>query len=288
MFQGSITALVTPWDKDGKLYEEELKRLLEFQVQNGTNGVVLAGCTGESFTLEEDERIRLLEIAKEKCGGKMPIIIGSGSSSLAVAKRFTKSALDNGADAVLVITPYGNKPSQEGMYKYFMEIADIGLPLILYNVPSRTGSNLLPETVIKLSSHPNIVAIKEASGSLDAVSAIIAGCDITVLSGDDSLTLPIMAIGAKGVVSTVSNIAPADMSKLCGFALAGDFESAKRVHLKLFPVMKALFVEGNPTPLKAALKLMGLSEGYLRPPLAPVSEKNLEIIKKALTEAGLI
>ncbi len=288
MFKGAITALITPWDSENRLNLKELEHLLDFQLNNGINGILLAGCTGESFTIEEYEWVEMLEKAREICKGRVPVIIGAGSSSLSRAKHMARLAKEHGAYAILVITPYGNKPNQEGMYKYFMEIADIGIPVILYNVPSRTGSNLLPETVIRLAKHPNIVAIKEASGSVDAISAILSECDITVLSGDDSLTLPMMAVGAKGVISTVSNIMPRETSEMCSLALNGDFLSAAKIHLKLFPVIKVLFVEGNPAPLKAAMKLMGLSDGYLRPPLAPVSEKNLELIRKTLEKAGLI
>lgn len=289
MFRGSIVALVTPFDSNGEIDVLTLRKLIEWHINQGTDGILLAGCTGENFTLEENELDLLLKTGLEVAKGKIPIILGTGSSSTAEAVRRTKIAKQLGADAVLVITPYGNKPSQNGLYEYYREIAEIGIPVILYNVPSRTGTNLLPETVVKLASMPNIVAIKEASGNLDQVSAILRDAPrFCILSGDDSLTLPMLAIGAKGVVSTVANIAPKDFADMVRAFENGDLKKAQEIHLKLFPVIKALFLEGNPTPLKSAMEMMGLCSSRLRPPLAKPSEKTIEALRKSMKDAGLI
>ncbi len=288
MLKGSIVALATPFTNDDKLDIEALKRLVRFHLDNDTDGILVAGCTGESFTLTDDERESLLSIVLEAVDGELPVLAGCGAPSLWKAKQLATRAKKLGADYALVITPYGNKPSQEGMYRYFSEIAEVASPVVLYNVPSRTGRSLDPETVIRLSSHPNIVGIKEASGKLDNVSKIVKGCDISVLSGDDSLTLPMLTLGAVGVISTVANITPRTMHNMIEAFENGDIESARKLHLRMFNLIKALFIESNPQPLKYALSVMGLCEGNLRPPLAPISETTANRLKDAMHEAGLI
>ena len=290
MLRGSIPALVTPFNKSGKPCKRTYKKLINWHLKSGSDGILVAGCTGESFTLTEDERDTLLSVAVETARGRVPVIMGTGASSTRVAVERTKRAKKLGADYALVITPFANKPTQPALEKYFLEVAEVGLPIILYNVPSRTGTNLAPETVCKLAQHPNIVGIKEASGNLDAVSMIIscAPSDFVVLSGDDSLTLPMLALGAKGVISTVANIAPSEFAQMVSAFEKGDIDTARKIHFKLFPVIKALFVEGNPVPLKAAMAMMGLCEERLRPPLVPASENTKKLLKKVLEEAGLV
>jgi len=289
MFSGCIPALVTPFNKSGNLCKRTLKKLIKWHLAQGSDGILIAGCTGESFTLGEDERDSMLEIALETVDGKIPVLIGTGASQTKVAIDRTKRAKKFCADGALVITPFGNKPTQNALVKYFESIADIGLPVVLYNVPSRTGTNLLPDTVIKLAKHSNVVAIKEASGNLDSVSAILNDVPkFTVLSGDDSLTLPMLALGAKGVISTVANIATAHFSRMIRAFNDGDLKTAQRIHYRLFPVIKAIFVEGNPVPLKYAMSLMGLCDERLRPPLSPASPETKKLIAKVLKSAKLI
>ena len=289
MFSGSIPALATPFNKSGKPCQKTYRKLLNWHLKQGSDGILVAGCTGESFTLHEDERDMLLLLAVDTIGGKLPVIMGTGASETALTIGQTKRAKAIGADAVLVIAPYGNKPSQKAMIAHYNAVAEVGIPVILYNVPSRTGTNLLPTAVVELAKHPNIVAIKEASGNLDQVSAILDGApEFTVLSGDDSLTLPMLALGAKGVISTAANIAPTDFSRMVKYFAAGDIEKAREIHFRLFPVIKALFVEGNPVPLKAAMAMMGLCENRLRAPLATASNETTEMLKKAMKKAELI
>ena len=290
MLTGSIPALATPFNKSGKPCRRTYKKLIKWHIQQGSNGILVAGCTGESFTLTEDERIELSEVAIDTAGGKIPVIIGTGASSTKIAVERTKIAKKLGADAVLVITPFGNKPSQEALVRYYSEIADVGVPVILYTVPSRTGTDISAETVVKLAEHPNIVAIKEASGKLDKINEIIrtAPENFTVLSGDDALTLPMLALGAKGVISTVANIVPKEFSQMVSSFFDGDIHTAREIHFRLLPVIRALFVEGNPVPLKFAMSQMKLCENRLRPPLMLASKTTQEIVRMALKSAKLI
>ena len=289
MFKGSIVALITPFDDKGNVDLETYKRLVGWHIEQGTDGILVAGCTGESFTLHEDERDALLSAALEVAKGKIPVIMGTGASETKLAVQRTERAKKIGADAALVITPFGNKPTQEALYNYYREVADVGLPIIMYNVPSRTGTNLLPQTVARLSEIDGIVAIKEASGSVDQMSAILKYApSITLLSGDDSLTLPALALGAKGVVSTIANIAPQDFADMVRHFQNGDIQQAREIHFRLYPLMKALFLEGNPVPLKAAMEMLGICSGNLRPPLTPASQKTREALEEALKQAKLI
>ncbi len=288
MFKGSLVALVTPF-KNGRVDKEKLRELVDFHLENGTEGIVPCGCTGEAFTLNFEERGQIIETVVEEVRGRIPVVPGTGSSSTQVALGLTREAKKRGADGALVITPFGNKPNPEGVYNHYAQIAqEVKLPIILYNVPSRTGMSIPPEVVARLSKISNIVGIKEASGSLDQVSRILNLCDITVLSGDDSLTLPMLAVGAKGVISTVANLVPQDMAELVNAFFQGDLERAKKLHFKLFPLIKALFLEGNPIPLKGAMRLRGMLNGELRPPLAPLSAGNLDTLKGVMRNYGLI
>lgn len=271
MFKGSIAALVSPM-KDGKLDERSLRRLLRMQRLAGTAGVVPAGCTGEAATLTQDERARILAICLEEVGDAMPVVPGTGTNSTSGTIELTRAAERAGAHGALVITPYYNKPTPEGQYRHYRAIAEaVDIPIVIYNVPSRTGVNMLPETIARLAELPRIVAIKEASGSLDQVSAILGLCAITVLSGDDPLTLPMMSVGAKGVVSVAANVTPRLVADMVA-AYPTDALRAAELHGKLWPIARALFMETNPGPVKYAMAELGLIEsGELRAPLAEVS-----------------
>ena len=255
MFTGSFVAIVTPF-KNGKIDEAAFAELIEFQIANGTHGIVPCGTTGESATLSSEEHERVVALAVEIVNQRVSVIAGTGSNSTDEAITFTKHAKAIGADGALLITPYYNKPMQEGLVQHYSAIARASdIPLVLYNIPGRTGINMTPATVARLSDIPTVVAIKEGSGSLQQVSAIIEQCGekITVLAGDDPLTLPMMAIGAKGVITVTANVAPADMANMVNFALKGNFEEARALHYKLAPLFSALFYETNPIPVKFAL-----------------------------------
>lgn len=291
MFKGAIVAIVTPI-KDDKIDYGSYKKLIDFQLKNKTNGILTCGCTGEPATLSYDEHKEMIKFTVEYVNGKVPVIAGTGSNNTKEAIELSQYAEKVGADGCLLITPYYNKPTQKGLYLHYKEIAkNVSIPIILYNVPSRTGISIAPETVLELSEIKNIVGIKEASGSLDQVSkilSIVKRDDFVVLSGDDSLTLPIISVGGKGVVSVASNVVPYEVSQMVEFALNGDFENARKLHLKLFPIFKILFIETNPIPVKTILSLMGMISPEWRLPLCGPSEENLEKIKKTIKEFGLI
>ena len=288
MFKGSFVAIVTPF-KNGKVDEKKFAELIEFHIKNGTNGIVPAGCTGEAATLSHEEQKALVKLSCEIVGGRISVIAGAGSNNTTEAVALTKYAKTAGADGVLSITPYYNKPTPEGQYRHYEAIAkSADIPVMLYNVPSRTGICMTPETIARLSKVDNIEAIKEASGSLDQVSQILAMCDITVLSGDDSLTLPMMSVGAKGVVSVVANVIPKEISDMVSFFLKGDLEKAKKLHYKTLPLCKAMFIETNPIPVKTSMKLMGRLNGEMRLPLCEMMKDNEAKLKKALKEYGLL
>ena len=290
MFKGSIVAIVTPF-KEGKVDEEAYRRLIEFQIENGTSAVVPCGTTGESATLSVEEHNRVIDIAVEAVNKRVPGIAGTGGNSTREAIELTEYAKKMGADATLQVTPYYNKPTQEGLYQHFKAIAKaVPLPQVLYNVPGRTSVNMLPETVARLAELPEVVAIKEASGSLGQMAEIVrlAGDDITLLSGDDNVTLPVLSIGGKGVVSVVANIAPRDTSDMVDFWEKGDVEKAKALFYKLFPLCQAMFYETNPIPVKTSLALMGKIKDEMRLPLSPMASSNLEKLKNALQEYGLL
>ncbi len=297
-FTGSLTALITPF-RDGALDEGALERLIAFQCDNGTTGLVPCGTTGESPTLTPEEHERVIAITvraarewAERTGRpRIPVVAGAGSNNTAEAIHYSKAAARDGADALLQITPYYNKPTQEGLYRHFAAIAAATpLSIILYNVPGRTGVNMLPETVARLAQDcPTIIGIKEASGSPDQASEVIRLCgpDFILLSGDDSLTLPLLAIGGRGVISVVSNVAPAAVSGLIAAWRAGNIAEAQQQHLRLYGLSRAMFLETNPGPVKAAAEMVGLCSGELRLPLAPVSDATRARVAAALAEAGV-
>ena len=290
MFRGAITALVTPF-KNGQVDEDALRNLIEFQIANGVDGLVPCGTTGESPTLSHDEHDRVIEMTIDAAKKRVPVIAGTGSNSTAEALRLTKHAYEAGADGALIACPYYNKPTQEGLYQHFELIAkNIPIPIIPYNIPGRTGINMSPELIARLAKISNIVGIKEASGSIKQMSDVINLCgkDFAVLSGDDIFTLPLMAIGGAGVISVVSNVAPADMAGLVDVFLAGDMAGAKDLHYKMSALMDALFIEVNPIPVKAALALMGKIEYEYRLPLCKMAEANFEKLKKVMINYGLI
>jgi 4-hydroxy-tetrahydrodipicolinate synthase len=290
MFHGSIVALVTPF-RNGEIDLEAFEKLIEFQLGNGTSAISPCGSTGESATLSMEEHRRVIDLTVAFVNKRVPVIAGSGGNSTAEAIELTQYAKKAGADASLQITPYYNKPTQEGLYQHFRAIAKaVSLPQVLYNVPSRTGVNMLPETVARLAELPEVVAVKEASGDLGQMAEIIhlAGDKITLLSGDDNLTLPVLAIGGKGVISVVANIVPRDTADLVAAWEKGDIEQCRQLYNRLLPLCKAMFYETNPIPVKTALALMGKMGGELRLPLVPPSAANHERIKKALQGYGLL
>jgi 4-hydroxy-tetrahydrodipicolinate synthase len=290
MFQGSIVAIVTPFN-NGAVDEEKLRELVEFQIENGTDAIVPCGTTGESSTLSYVEHDRVIKVVVEQVNKRVPVIAGTGSNSTHEAIEITQHAKELGADGALLVTPYYNKPSQEGLYLHYKAIADaVALPQVLYNVPGRTSVNLLPETVARLAVHANIVAIKEATGSLQQASEVLALCgeNITVLSGDDFITLPMMACGAKGVISVTANIMPKEVAALVDAFNAGNYEEAKRLHLYLLKISNAMFIETNPVPVKTGVALMGKCRDEVRLPLAPLAQANRTKLSAIMTEYGLI
>jgi 4-hydroxy-tetrahydrodipicolinate synthase len=290
MFKGSIVAIVTPF-KNGRVDEEAYRELIEFQVENGTHAIVPCGTTGESATLGMVEHNRVIDIAVEAVNKRVPVIAGTGGNSTSEAIELTQHAKKSGADATLQVTPYYNKPTQEGLYQHFKAIAKaVSLPQVLYNVPGRTSVNMLPETVARLAELPEIVCIKEASGNLAQMAEIVrlAGDKITLLSGDDNVTLPVLSIGGKGVISVVANIVPRDSADMVTAWEAGNFDAAKALFYKLFPLCQAMFYETNPIPVKTSLALMGKIQDELRLPLVPLAPANLEKLKAALRDYGLI
>ena len=290
MFEGAMTALVTPFKK-GKVDEKKLAELVEFHIKNGTSGIVPCGTTGESATLSYEEHDRVIEIVIEAANKKVKVIAGTGSNSTAEALMLTEHAKKAGADASLQVSPYYNKPTQEGLYLHFKTIAEgVDLPMIVYNIASRTGVNIEPETMARISKVRNIAGVKESSGNLEQMARIryLCGEKFDLISGDDGLTLPLMAIGGTGVISVVNNIAPKDVSDMVAKFKKGDLEGARKLHYKLLPLVKAVFLETNPIPVKTAMSLMGMIEPGLRLPLCSMAEANLEKLKKALKDYGLL
>lgn len=280
MFRGSIVALVTPFTEDLEIDFEAYGRLVDFHLEHGTHGIVPCGCTGEAATLSHDEQKKCIRFVVERVAGRVPVIAGTGSNNTKEALGLTAYAKDAGADGALLITPYYNKPTPEGQIAHYRSIAEaVDIPIMLYNVPGRTGTKMLPETIAELSRTENIVSIKEACGSVDQVTQILSLCDIEVVSGDDGLTLPMMAVGARGVVSVAANVAPGRVAALCDAFDAGDLDEARRIHYELAPLAKALFIESNPIPVKAVLAEMGLIRNLLRLPLTPMSPDKLEAIR---------
>lgn len=290
MFKGSIVAIITPF-KNGKIDEKKLRGLIEFQIKNGTSGIVPCGTTGESATLNFEEHEKVIAITVEQVNKRVPVIAGTGSNSTAEAVTLTKDAAKAGADASLQVSPYYNRPTQEGLYQHFKAIADsVDIPIMLYNIASRTGVNIEPETIARLAGDcKNITAVKEASGNLNQMQRIKALCGdgFDLLSGDDSLTLSVLSIGGTGVVSVVANIVPGDVAKLVLEFQNGNINRAQEINYKLAPLVKAIFIETNPIPLKTSMGLLGMCEPDLRLPMSKMLPENVEKLKKALKDYGL-
>lgn len=290
MFKGAIVAIVTPF-KNGRVDEEKLRELIEFQIENGTDGIVPCGTTGESPTLSHEEHDQVIEITVDAVKKRVPVIAGTGSNSTAEALRLTEHAREVGADGALMVCPYYNRPTQEGLYQHYKMIAEkVAIPIIVYNIPGRTGVNLLPETMARLAKIPGIVGTKEASGSLKQMHDVIQLCgpDFVVLSGDDFFTYPLLCLGGHGIISVISNIVPADMAALVDAFAAGNMAKAKEMHFKMAPLVDSLFIETNPVPVKAALAMMGKIEYEVRLPLAKMSDANYEKLRKNMTNYGLL
>ncbi|MBW2502430.1 MAG: 4-hydroxy-tetrahydrodipicolinate synthase [Deltaproteobacteria bacterium] len=291
IFRGAFVAIVTPFT-DGQIDEQGLVDLIEFHIANGTHGIVPCGTTGESATMSHEEHHRVVQLTVKTVASRVPVLAGSGSNSTAEAIELTRHAKESGADGVLMVSPYYNKPSQEGIYQHYRAVAEaVAIPIILYNVPSRTSSNILPATVARLAEVPGIAGIKEATGDLNQVSEVIRLCpdDFAVLSGDDFTSMPTVLLGGTGVISVTSNVAPKDMAAMMDAALAGDLARAKELHYRLFPLMQAMFYDTNPVPAKKTLELMGrIKSGAPRLPLAPMNDETLARLKAALTAYGLI
>lgn len=289
MFKGSITALVTPF-KDGAIDEKAFRELIEFQIESGSDGLVPCGTTGESATLTHEEHNRVIEMTIEAASGRVPVIAGTGSNSTAETIQLTKHAEAFGASAALLITPYYNKPSQQGLYEHYKKISEeVSIPLLLYNVPGRTSVNMAPETIARLSEINNIVGIKEATGDLKQVSEVIEYSTegFAVISGDDFTTVPMLAIGAVGVISVTANIVPAEMSEMVNGYLEGRTKEALALHYRLATLHRSMFIETNPVPVKTALAMMGRIEEEFRLPLVRMSEANRAALLGALTTYGL-
>lgn len=291
MFKGSIVAIVTPF-RNGKVDEQKLRDLIEMHIKNGTSGIVPCGTTGESATLSFEEHDKVIEITIDQARKRIPVIAGTGSNSTEEAVMLTRHAQKSGADASLQVSPYYNRPTQNGLYEHFKAIANaVKIPIILYNIASRTGVNIEPETIARLAKDcKNIVGVKEASGSLDQMSRIKALCGekFDLISGDDSLTLPVLGIGGTGIISVVANIVPADVAELVKAFERNDIKRAQELHYKLLPLIKTMFLETNPIPVKTAMGLLGMCEPDLRLPMCAMSQDNLEKLKKALKDYGLL
>jgi len=291
MFKGSIVAIVTPFH-NGKVDENKLRESIDFQIKNGSSAIVPCGSTGESGTLTFDEHEKVIELTIEQVNKRVPVIAGTGSNSTEEAIMLTRQAASAGADASLQVSPYYNRPTQIGLYRHFKAIAQsVKIPIVLYNIASRTGVNIEPETIASLAKDcKNIVAVKEASGNLDQMSRIKALCPagFQLISGDDSLTLPVLSIGGSGVISVAANIVPRDVADLVGAFEKGNIKKAQNLHYKLLPLIKVLFIETNPIPIKTAMGLLGMCEPDLRLPMCEMSADNLGKLKKALKDYGLL
>ncbi len=286
--KGVYTAIVTPFS-GGKVDFKKLAQLVEFQIKAGVDGIVPVGTTGESPSLSYEEHIKVIEKVIDAANGRCSIIAGTGANSTDEAIYLTKEAKKAGADATLQVTPYYNKPTPEGLYRHFSAVADkCGLPVVLYNVPGRCGIPIPVETVARLSKNRNIVAVKEAGGSVERVSAILDVCDITVLSGDDSLTIPMMAVGATGIISVVSNLIPAELKEMVDAFASGDTARATKLHMKYYPLFRDMFVEANPIPIKTAMAIKGMIKEEFRLPMCPISAKNREVVIAAMKKSRVL
>lgn len=288
MFEGAYTAIVTPFSRDGAVDYGKLRDLVELQIQGGIDGLVPVGTTGESPTLDYDEHIKVIETCIEAARKRIKIIAGTGANSTREAIDLTRHAKEAGADGTLQVTPYYNRPSQAGLMKHFSAVADLGLPVMLYNIPGRTGREIEVNTVVELAKHPKIVALKEAGGSADRVSQVLTRCKIDILSGDDSLTLPMMSVGALGVVSVASNVAPKPVAEMVHSALEGKWAEARALHMRYYRLFTDLFIDTNPVPVKAALAMMGLIEETYRLPLCAMNETSKAKLRDCLKALGLV
>jgi 4-hydroxy-tetrahydrodipicolinate synthase len=290
MFKGSMVALVTPF-KAGKVDWQSLEALIEFHISNGTHGIVPCGTTGESATLSHQEHDDVIKAVIKAVHKRVPVIAGTGSNSTDEAVRLTREAEKSGADGALMISPYYNRPTQEGIFQHYKKVAsEVGIPIIVYNIPARTGSKIEPETLARLSEIKNVAGVKEATGSVDQAIDVIRLCgdNLAVYSGEDTLTFSLMALGGKGVISTVANIAPKEMSQVAEACLKGEWEKGRDLQFKLIPLIHAVFLETNPIPIKTALAQMGKCTGELRLPLTPMSEGNLKKLRQTMSEFGLL
>ena len=289
VFKGAGVAIVTPMNTDGSVNFQKLSELIEFHISNNTDAIIVCGTTGESKTLNDAEHKEVLKYAVDTVAGRIPVIAGTGSNDTAYSIQLSQYAQSIGADALLLVTPYYNKATQKGLYLHFKAIAEsVDIPCILYNVPSRTGVNISVDTYVKLSKIDNIVAAKEASGNISQIAEITANCDLDIYSGNDDQIVPVMSLGGVGVISVLSNVAPLQTHELCMHMLNGDYDKARKLQFEFLPLINALFCEVNPIPVKTALNLMGFDVGPLRMPLCEMEEKNLDILKCELKNAGLI
>lgn len=285
-FAGAYTALITPFTDDGAIDWDSLGELVEQQVAAGIDGIVPCGTTGESATLDHHEHRELVKFVVKAAAGRVRVLAGTGSNSTVEAIELTRAAAESGADGSLQVAPYYNKPTQEGLYRHFKAIGEGtgALPQVLYNIPGRCGIEIAVDTVIRLSELPFVTGLKEAGGSLDRVSAILSGCDICLVSGDDSLTVPMMSVGASGVISVISNLCPAEVKSMVDAAAAGDFAAARRLHFRMLPLVRMLFVENNPMGIKTAMRLAGKPAGGFRPPLCEMRPENVDRLEKVLAD----
>lgn len=290
IFTGAAVAIVTPFNEEGINFEE-LKKLIDFNIENGTDAIVIAGTTGESATMSDEEHRAAIKFTVEYVNKRIPVIAGTGSNDTLYAVELSKYAEEVGADGLLIVTPYYNKTTQSGLVKHYNYIADrVNLPIILYNVPSRTGVNISPKTCLELSKHKNIVAVKEASGNLSQIAEIKALCgdELTIYSGNDDQIVPILSLGGKGVISVLSNVAPREAHDICQLFFDGKAEESAKLQIEYLNLINALFIEVNPIPVKTALGLMGFNVGHLRMPLFPMEECNLEVLKKEMKAKNLL
>ena len=297
--RGAFTAMITPMKEDGSIDYDGYRKLLRFQMEEGIDGLVPLGTTGETPTLDEDEEQRIIDVVMEEVRAfekeksvKVPVVLGAGSNNTRDAVRYTERAKKAGADAALVVTPYYNKPSSEGIFRHFEAVSRVGIPILVYNIAGRTGKNIDTPTLSRIADLPNIAGVKEASGSISQMTDVIATIkskhpDFAVLSGDDAMTLPLIACGGDGVVSVVSNAAPAPVTEMVKAALSGDYEAARKIHYRLLPFFKAAFIDGNPTSIKYAMRVKGLPSGSVRLPLVDVHDEAKKIIEEALSACGL-
>ena len=288
MFNGTFTALVTPFNSDETVDYDALTKLIERQIDAGVDGVVPVGTTGESPTLSHDEHVDVIQCAVQTAAGRTKVIAGSGSNSTKEALTLTQKAIEAGVDGVLQITPYYNKPSQEGLFRHFTQLADLGAPVVLYNVPGRTSRQIDVSTIARLSEHPHVVAVKEAGGSVERVSEILDACDITVLSGDDGLAFPMIAVGATGVISVASNVAPKHVCDMVRAAREGKMDDARQIHSLLYPLFRDLFIDTNPIPVKAAMAMMGLTPETYRLPLCELGDQARMQLRATLKALDLV